>query len=274
MKCDKITALIFVGVLAVNSWGAPTGWAEIYEDWYELKETHFIIKYKESKDVSLAHDILRKAEEYYNKIAYQIGYARYQDFWTWDDRVKIILFSDQKSFTDTTGQPEWSAGFASRHSNLFKSRAIVTFKQENNFLEGLLPHEISHLIFRDMIGFDRDIPVWLDEGVAQLPESHQDIMERVMRYLVGQNQHIPFDQFFAMDIQKETDGQKVMIYYAQSYTLVKYMIKSQGQDAFFELCRNLREGKNFEEALRSSFYPSIESLHDLEKKWAVYMTSS
>lgn len=46
-----------------------------------------------------------RAEEYYHKIAYQIGYARYGNFWTWNDRVRIIVYPDQKVFMMETQQP-------------------------------------------------------------------------------------------------------------------------------------------------------------------------
>ena len=256
--------LIVIFILPVGNCWADAG------NWREMKGDHFIVRYRKT-DESLADKVLSKAEEYYKRIADQLGYPRYSNFWTWNDRVHIIIYPNQQSFHEETRQPEWSKGYASRHSELFESKVIVTYRQEEDFLEGLLPHEISHLILRDMIGFDHSIPIWFDEGVAQLQESHQDIMKRIMRYLVENNQYIPFDVFREINIGVETDTRKVMIFYAQSYCVVDYLLNVEGREAFVMMCRGLKNGKDFWEALRSAYFPHFESWKDLQDKWVQFM---
>ena len=90
-------------------------------------------------------------------------------------------------------------GFASIYSELFKSRIIVSYKDQPNFVEVILPHEITHLILHDFIGFDRPIPRFFDEGVAQLEQkddtlNHMDVMAR----LIIRGQDHPFAGFVAL----------------------------------------------------------------------------
>lgn len=242
------------------------------EDWSEFKDKHFVVYYTMSEDESWARVLLQKAEEYYDRIALEIGYSRYSNFWTWEDRVKIIIFADQKTYLQKTGQPKWSTGYSNRDSQLFKSRVIVTYHQENDFIDGLLPHEISHLILRDFIGFDRQIPLWFDEGVAQLNEANKKILaDTLMKKLVKQNQFIPFEVLTTRDIRQETDSKKAIRFYLESVSVVDFLIKEYGHSAFGDLCRGLKDGKDIEDAIRGAYSGSIDSIVSLQEQWVKYM---
>lgn len=251
-------------------------------EWQEIKGHHFVVYYGPSEDLEAARQVLRKAEEYYRKIGDQIGYTRYSNFWTWDERVRIFMFHDQESFIHGTGQPVWIAGYVDRDAQLFESYTIMTYKQEENFYDGLLPHEISHLIMRDFISPpqksqygrtpDRPIPVWLDEGVAQLQETYKyEIAEDMMRVLVHKGQHIPFEMFVRWDIRTEKEPVKIKAFYAQSLMVVRFLINTYGSSVFGRFCRSLRDGKTLEEALRSAYSNRILSVPELEKKWIQFM---
>ena len=134
------------------------------------KGIHFIVWYSSDESSSWARSILRAAEAYYRRIADNINYSRYRNFWTWDERVNIVVYQSKETFLKMTNQPAWSIGGAFREETLLKTKMIVTFKQEEGFFDGILPHEISHLILGDFIGFEKTIPLWFNEGVAQLQE--------------------------------------------------------------------------------------------------------
>jgi hypothetical protein len=240
------------------------------QDWQEAKGKHFIVFYVSDADKEFADTILRRAETYYQRIGDRVGYTRYGDFWTWDQRAKILLFPDQQSFTATTKQPLWSTGFADRNAKLFQSRSIMTFKQEYEFFNGLLPHEISHLILHDFIA--KDIPVWFDEGVAQIDEGEKsEIVKQMMHLLVERNRQLPFETFVNWDKKIQQDPQKVKIFYAQSLSVVEFLLKKYGSDAFVRLCRYLRDGRSFEEAFKGAYTNKIQSLAELEKRWVQEM---
>lgn len=258
--------LVFTVIFQFYSWSLADTIA-----WHEIKGRHFIIYYELSSDKHFAKNVLRQAEKYYRKIGARIGYKRYADFWTWDQRAKIFLFSDQISFTEKTEQPSWSLGYAARDDHLFKSRAIVTYKQERNFLTGLLPHEISHLILHDFFSWDK-VPIWFDEGIAQLQEADKvEKAGRLMRLLVQRGAYIPFYDFVRLDIRKERQAGRVEAFYAQSLSIIDFLITKYGNNAFRRLCRNLRDGENFEEALSKAYNNNIKTLLELENHWLKYM---
>jgi hypothetical protein len=244
------------------------------EDFLEQKSDHFIVQYYMKEDLDWARQVLLSAEEYYSKIAYQIGYARYKNFWTWDDRVRIIIYPDQKTFMIETQQPAWSRGSALRHKKLFEQKKIVSFKQNEEFLITILPHEIAHLIVHDFFGMNRDIPLWFDEGVAQLFEKgNEGKTEEMMRYFIRQQNYIPFSYLMVLDIREEMDISKVAVFYTQSLSIVRFLIKGYGASAFQQFCGYLRDGRSFEGALQGAYTNQIKNVEDLEKKWLIYMKS-
>ena len=240
--------------------------------WLKFKGDHFVVLCASGEDEDLANSVLNHAEDYYHDIADDIGYSRYQNFWTWDDRVKIILFPDQGSYVSQTGKPAWSGGYASEHSVLFKSRIIVSYKGQRNFLEVILPHEITHLILHDFIGFDRPIPRFFDEGVAQLEQKDDSLNHLdVIAHMIMSGQIIPLQDLLAYNLKAhQNDVKSVSIFYVESLYIVGFLVKTYGKDAFMDMCRHLRDGETFEQALKSSYYPTIDSMQTLQKKWFDY----
>ena len=241
-----------------------------FTQWQQIKGAHFVVYFMNKDDEPLANQISTKAEEYYDKVARQLGYARYGNFWTWEERVKIFIFPDQLSFAMTTGQPLWSKGYSVRDSKLFESRAIVSFKQEEGFKEKTLPHEIGHLVFKDLVGFDRLIPVWFHEGIAQLQEISDEEEEVGIAVLVKSGQYVPFALLNKIDIRLEKDQLKVSVFYAQSRSIVEFLIKVYGQEAFQRLCHHLRDGMDLAPAISATYLFSTDPMTALEQKWVEY----
>ncbi|OGX24723.1 MAG: hypothetical protein A2787_01970 [Omnitrophica WOR_2 bacterium RIFCSPHIGHO2_01_FULL_48_9] len=238
------------------------------EEWKEIKDKHFVVYYGSAMSSEEAGRLLRQAEKYYDLIARQIGYARYSNFWTWEERVKIIIYDDQAAFMAKTGQPAWSKGYADRHPKLFESKMIVTYRQEQEFFNGLLPHEISHLILHDFLGPQTSVPLWFDEGVAQLQEAEKRaVADRLLQRLVLEKKQLPLPVLMELDIRREKNSTKVTLFYVQSLSVIDFLLTQYGSDAFARLCRQMRDGKSFAEALRLAYGHSFDSVQQLEDKW-------
>ena len=102
IKEMKIVCVVFIVLLAAT--------VLIAQDWQELKSDHFIVYF--AQDKAFADDVLRKAEEDYDRIASDLGYARYSNFWTWSNRVRIYIYPDHASYVKDSGEAEWSEGMA------------------------------------------------------------------------------------------------------------------------------------------------------------------
>lgn len=234
-------------------------------NWQGLKGDHFIVYYE--KDETLAKEVLDKAEVYYKKIADDLGYARHSKFWLWEQRVKIYICQNRIEYLISTHQPQWSGGFAD-----YKNKQIITYRWDEGFLDSFLPHEIAHLILRDFIGFNPEIPLWLDEGVAQWAEvAKRKETEQMMKKVIEENKFIPLREFTKMEIRASSDTNLAKLYYMQSVSIVEFIIERFGPDTLRELCRQLRDGKSLPQALRFSTSAKIKDLDDLEEGWVKYV---
>ena len=223
--------------------------------WQKVTSTHFIVMF--TSEAAAAQSVSDRAEAYYSEIAADLGYTRYQNFWLWDNRVKILIYPTADAFTTACHAPAWAAGRANaeRHE-------IASFNQSGeSFLSSLLPHEMSHLILGDFIGQDR-VPLWLTEGFAQWEQS---------RHLATSFPPPPrafkLKDLMVMEIRQETNEHRVALFYSQSANVVGFLIKTWGGDRFGAFCRGLRDGKTVEASLATAYPADIPSIEILEQKW-------
>lgn len=259
------------------------------EDWTQIRSGHFIVHYKQIHE-DFASDVSRKAEKYYNSIADDLGYVRYSNFWKWDKRVKIFIYPDHSTYLLATDQQSWSHGMAN-----YSKKEITSYDWGKGFLNSLLPHEIAHLIFRDFVGFKSDIPLWLDEGVAQWAETELKAQRLLMvKQQARQNLLLPIKTMIDLDIRKIQSNQKISIngimqdngispelkmdgsslvkmYYLQAFSLVGFLIQRYGSDSFVVFSRQLRDGKQLSDALRFAYPQHLRSIEELEKQWKQYL---
>ena len=89
----------------------------------------------------------------------------------------------------------------------------------------------------------------------------------LMKKMVKQNQFIPFEVLVGLDIRQETDSKKVAVFYSESVSVVDFLIKEYGHSAFGDLCRNLKDGQNMEDAIRGAYRGSLDSVASWQEKW-------
>ncbi|MFH1837138.1 MAG: peptidase MA family metallohydrolase [Candidatus Omnitrophota bacterium] len=240
--------------------------AEEEATWSELKGDHFIVYY--NGDSSFPTEVLRNSEKYYKRIARDLSYSRYSKFWQWDDRVKIYIYENQPDFVKLGNYPQWSEGIAD-----YYKKAIYTYKGSEEFVTAILPHEITHLIFRDFVGLDNpSIPMWLDEGVAQWEEpKKRSIIRPALKDIYDNGKVMRLSDFMTYNIQMVNDTDKVRSYYIQAMSLVEFLMSKYGSDRFLGFCRDLRDGKEIERAFQSNYPTHIRNIEELENKYVEWI---
>ncbi len=235
----------------------------IAQSWQELKGEHFKIYYVNNRQ--FAKKTLDKCEEYYEKIADDLGYPRYKKFWSWSKRVKIYIYPDYESYLDyikKKGYAHWAEGIAN-----YKDMEIISYSKNRKFLDAVLPHEITHLLFRDYVG-RRNIPLWIDEGVAQWQEKYKrKYVKQKMKELLQYHKPIPIERLMMLNLNKIVNKKVIELFYVQSVSLIDFLVKTYGADNFISFCRQLRDGKDINEALKFSYPMSVRSVEELELKW-------
>lgn len=234
-------------------------------DWKELRGDHFIV-YHVGKD-GFAQEVLRKAEEYYRRIGTDLGYERRSNFWQWDNRVKIYVYETQEDYIEETGRQSWSHGFAD-----YDNKIIYSYEWKQGFLESLLPHEITHLIFRDFVGKQGEVPTWLDEGVAQWEEvEKRNSVREMMRFYLKDGKGYSLKGLTTVDIQNVSNQLAVQIFYVQAASIVDFLVARYGSEQFIFFCRQLRDGKDIDEALRFAYPTKLSNSKEMEEEWKEYI---
>lgn len=238
--------------------------ADDVPDWQVYKTKHFIVHYREHHD--FARKTATRCEELYDSIAGKLGFVRHSDFWLWDNRVKIFIFESREAYLKSTRSPEWSAGRAS-----YKERSISTYADSSGFFDSLLPHEMAHFILREFVGFKADIPLWLDEGVAQWVEEGGvepgRVKDTMVLLLAAEGRLISLETLTHMGLREVDAMQEPMEFYAQSASIVGFLISTGGSDAFRKFCGQLRDGQSLDDALRFTYPSRIRSMKELETLW-------
>ncbi|TAM39788.1 hypothetical protein EPN54_03115 [bacterium] len=229
-------------------------------DWNVFKSTHFQVYYHTAAEDTL-NRLTQRAEEYYNDITEELGFTRF-NFWTWEDRAKIYLFDTQEEYTKATGTPDWSGG-----ESLPGTKVIRTFLTAPDFLDNILPHEMGHIIFREMVGFNNPaLPLWLEEGVASYQEKKRT--PGIKKYLAGRIQNGSFmglNDLDRYDLSRSGDKEKVELFYLESYSLLDYLISEFGKDKFVLFCQDLRDYRDLTRALALAY--SLGGREELESSW-------
>jgi len=234
-------------------------------EWQIIKGKHFLVHYLDNS--SFAEKLAGRAEEYYDSITVDLGFARFDNFWLWENRVKIFIYSSREEFAKATNAPEWASGKAECNK-----REIFTFPGNDDFMESVLPHEMTHLVFRDFVGFKGEIPLWLNEGVAQWEESaKRQKLAKIARKLAVGNRHIPFDKVIRMDVKRVIASGQADNFYAQSMSMVGFLIKQHGSEKFRTFCGQIRDGKGLDDSLRFAYPESMRNISDFEKSWKKYV---
>lgn len=259
MKKYILTLVLFYTFGSLGILSAET------DNWQVEKSTHFIVYYKNAA-TDFIRQLIDKSEDYYNKIADDLGFRRF-DFWLWDDRAKIYVYDNAQDFQSATGNPSWSAGVA-----MPGTKTIVTYPYAKGFFETTLAHEMSHIIFREFVGFGNyAVPLWLEEGVACYQEkvSSYSMINAFLRGAIQKGNFMTLERLSNFNPMLATDNQSVQLFYAEAFSIVNFLIKEFGKDKFVLFCQNLRDKKNLESAIISTF--SFNNLKEFEEAWQKHL---
>ena len=228
--------------------------------WNTEKTQHFIIYYQ-VEDMTFIRGLAAAAERNYNSIVDELGFRR-MDFWSWDKRAKIYIYPDTEEFHKDTEREEWSKAVV-----FVRERTIKSFMGQQGFFDSILPHEMTHIIFREFIGTNISLPLWIDEGVATSQEkSHLEGRLQFARELIRKNKYIDFQKF--LWLYKVVDDEP-QAFYAQSASIITFLIRYYGKERFLDFSRKLRDGIPWDSALLSVY--GFADFSGMEAAWKEFI---
>jgi len=154
----------------------------------------------------------------------------------WPKKCLIYIHPGKDVYMRRTGQPEWSPGVTKTRleNGKLTSHAIHTHVEASNIFSDVLPHEMGHVFLWSFLGYPRNYPLWIHEGVAVWQEKriHRiSLLEKIYA------EHRAGDLLSFSDIVravKYPQADKVREFYGLSYVAVDMLIATQGRKKFLD----------------------------------------
>jgi Putative Zn-dependent protease, contains TPR repeats len=191
-------------------------------------------------------------------------------------RTNVIVFKDSLSYRPfkpkrPDGTPDDAvAGYFLAGDDI--NYITLSIDPSNGNPYRTIYHEYVHYLLRSNVGA-RDLPRWMDEGIAQYYETLQFMDNRVLLggapadylSLLRRNRLIPLKTFFATDnvsLHRQGDDLR-SLFYMQAWALVHYLIqndKGRANDRFDRFFKLLESNESSEDAFKRAFQINYDSL--------------
>ncbi len=184
--------------------------------------------------------------------------------WAREERTMIFLFKNQDTYRRVTGRPSWSGGASS-----VSKRKLYVYESEE--LPGIVAHELTHIYFDGFFLDGTTDPLWLSEGMATLVQVERGLAapnwlrENLARLEAGEG--FPIEKFTAVTTTAGWPDERVRLWYAQAYSLVRFLIRTQYRSSFYKFSAHLRDGRPAPEALYRAYGAPYTRLKALEHAW-------
>ena len=183
----------------------------------------------------------------------------------WTPICEIYLHSTAQEYAKSTGAPAVSPGHTTLKTEGIRvlSRRIDLHTDDANMMTGVLPHETTHVVLAGRLG-EQPVPRWADEGMAVLAEPKNRIQKHLDNLPKHARENTLFHVSRLMQMADYPEPKLVGPFYAQSVSLVDYLTRLKGPQAFSEF---MKDGlKNGYESALSRHY-GIQSYNDLNQSW-------
>lgn len=190
-------------------------------------------------------------------------------------KPEIYVFRNYQEYLDKTGTlgyNTFATGGIAIPRSARKPAKIYSFLSDN-LLSEVLPHELTHLLFKEItagLRTDASIPLWLNEGMATYEETGRRY-EGYVNAARARGGLIPIAELVNYTNYPSAQDKRAL-FYAQSVSLVGFLLKNHGGSKFLAFSKKLvRGGKNIDEALFSAYYPQIRDVSELSAEWSEYI---
>ncbi|HLX40749.1 MAG TPA: peptidase MA family metallohydrolase, partial [Ktedonobacteraceae bacterium] len=133
-----------------------------------------------------------------------------------------------------------------------------------------LPHEMTHLVFHQLIADGPQAPTWFDEGLAVYNQAYHE-PEMQARF----QQALSSDSLLRLSYISDgfsSNADTAYLAYAQSWNLVSYMYSTFGQKKMEQLIKNMDTFQlDFDEALKNAL--GVNEVQ-LENQWRLSLNQS
>ncbi len=211
---------------------------DIRHDWRELEDEDIHLFWYEGKD-SFGQELMEAAQQALVKHAETTDSEL-------EEQVQIYIYGSTEDLHDAVlYTDEWTGGMA------FPEYGIIAIGVEPYNLEWgkrAVTHELSHMVIYQVTYSPlSDVPAWLDEGIAMYSEG-----ELTGNFKQRLEKAISEDNLFSI---RSISGnfpaatEEAELAYAQSYSLVEFLIENFGSAKMQQLLQAFSAGTSLDDAL-------------------------
>ena len=231
---------------------APVKFDDHRHDWNRLAGDQVTIYWYQG-DEPFAQELMDAAGEALQRLASDIGVSLEQ-------AVSIYIYASSQDLLDALVFPyEWTGGIA------FPDFGIIAIGiPAYNLAWGkrAMAHELAHLVvYQAVFGPYGDIPVWLDEGLAVYTEGGLSSDRRSSLEEAISNDELISVRSLSSSFP--TDPDEARLSYAESYSVVVFLLDNYGQDKMLQLLDVFREGSGYDGALIEVYGFDMDGLNEL-----------
>ena len=231
---------------------------DIRYSWDSLTEGRVTMYWYEG-DESFIQELMAAAQQALARLAEDTGAELEQP-------VRLYIYASIQDLQGAMIYPrEWTGGAAfTRHGTI-----VIGISPINLYWgERAIAHEMAHLVIHQMVlNPYSGLPTWLDEGLAMYAEG-----SLALEYTAYLNQAIADDSLISvrsLSSPFSAYAAEAALSYAQSYSLVEFLISNYGQGKMLELLNTFSQGSNYDAALDSVYGFDMDGLNNL---WRQYVT--
>ncbi|HEX9976448.1 MAG TPA: peptidase MA family metallohydrolase [Dehalococcoidales bacterium] len=180
--------------------------------------------------------------------------------------VRLYIYASTRDLQGAMVFPqEWTGGAA--YSD-YGTIAIGISPSNLNWGKRAIAHELSHLVTYQMV-FNpyNDLPTWLNEGLAVYTEGVLEVsFASSLKKAIANNSLIsvrslasPFSAISELATQS----------YAESFSIVEFLISQYGQDKMFTLFSTFRQGSGWDAALVKIYGFDMDGVDKLWREYVV-----
>lgn len=237
---------------------AQVNYDDLRYAWRSLtKEKVTIYWYK--GDDPFAQELMSAAQQALARLAEDTGASL-------EKPVKLYIYASQQDLLGALIFPqEWTGGINLPQYHVI---AIGMAPSELEWGKTTIAHELTHqVIYQVTANPYNDLPRWLDEGLAMYNEGV--IGPEFISYLIRAIAENSLISVQSLSSPFSANVEEAYLSYAESYSLVEYLISSYGQGRMLELLNTFRQGSGYDDALEKVYGFDMAGLNSL---WRDYVT--
>jgi hypothetical protein len=212
---------------------------------------------------NFSEDILNTAGRTTQRMAERFGVES-------SEPIRIIIYGNERDFNRSLppNSAEWIGGQAYPGLNLIFA-VIQPGGGSPTEVRRMIPHEVSHLLLNQATRNPYNSPPnWLDEGLAVYnQETIENRFQQILDRAVRDGQLIPVR---ALNSSFPFDPDQALLSYAQSWSIVRYIVEVHGDNAMAELISIFREDSTYDGAVQHALGMNIDELDGAWKGWLGY----